>query len=442
MMTDRTTRIGDLTPNGRLHRTVKECKVFTADADNADLVEEQRVQYWIENAVYCGYLHAFSISEYNSENIKFLMAVEEFRDHLAADISIWEDKSWSKLDARLDIEGHVNVALRNRRASYLRVSEKSDGTEIDWDYLASNNLGEWRSTKLNQEAVIKHIRQIWEAFFGTTATHEICIDVGMRARTVFRLRHIRQYGMNAFDEATTDPIKTVERDLLPRFLSSQFYREMKARLKQVQTLPDADTFHIDPPRSSAVARMDVRSETLLEELEKIPLSEIVEDSIMYEALKRYLTSIFATELLLCARCVARYKELWSEHARSPAMSTSARIRSGPRSKALPPPPPGVADLAWKIYAYFIADNSAYEVALSHRRRRQILQGLAAPTADMFDRMQVYNVMGLKDHQLRFYVSDCFRELPLVIANEQNTRKPEEKVLGERRKTAACFSFIM
>jgi hypothetical protein len=390
----------------------------------------------------------------------FLMAIEGFHDHLAMDQAIWDPSPWSELDARLDIEKHVNAALHSRRTSYMSMTDR-DENNINWDSMASDK-GKWKSTVLTREAVIKHIRQIWDAFFGKTASFEICIDARMRARTVFRLRNIHLYGMHAFDEATTDPMKTVKKDLLPRFLASQFYRDMKERLKQIEYLPEADTFHIDPPRSSAVAAMDMSSPTVVQDLESVPLSQIIEDSIMYDALKSYLTSIFASELLLCARCVARYKELWSEHTPPPA---GARSRSEARLTVLAPP--GVADLAWVIYAYFIADNSAYEVSLSHRRRRQILQDLAEPTAVMFDRMQAYNIMGLKDHQIRFYASEYFKSIPQTILKEQGTKTshmhmPHMQVLEKeappsiqhtasgsvvvgrvpRRKAPSCFSFLM
>ena len=97
-----------------------------------------------------------------------------------------------------------------------------------------------------------------------------------------------------------------------------------------------------------------------------------------------------------------YRELWADHA----------------SQKLPGPPPGALDAAWKIYAYFLAEGSAFEVSLSHRRRKQILQHLAAPTEDMFERVQIYNIMGLKDHQQRFYSSLFFTELPVAINRER------------------------
>ena len=48
-----------------------------------DEVEIREADFWIDNPIRCGYLHAFCEFEYNSENIKFLIAIDQFRDNLA-----------------------------------------------------------------------------------------------------------------------------------------------------------------------------------------------------------------------------------------------------------------------------------------------------------------------------------------------------------------------
>ena len=145
----------------------------------------------------------------------------------------------------------------------------------------------------------------------------------------------------------------------------------------------------------------------------------------------YLTSIFATELLFCARSVVWYRELWSDHA----------------STKLPGPPPGAMDAAWKIYAYFLAEGSAFEVSLSDRRRKQILQLLASPTEDMFDRVQTYNIMGLKDHQQRFYTTSYFTDVPAAISSERGRFRLSDKAMSSSSLSTAnkgrstCFPFL-
>jgi hypothetical protein len=43
---------------------------------------QQTLDYWINNPIQCGYLRAFCESEYNAENIAFVMDVDAFRDNL------------------------------------------------------------------------------------------------------------------------------------------------------------------------------------------------------------------------------------------------------------------------------------------------------------------------------------------------------------------------
>ena len=56
------------------------------------------------------YLHAFSIAEYNSENVKFAMEVSHFADHLAVDRAAFPSTPWRDVDRELCIDEHAVVA--------------------------------------------------------------------------------------------------------------------------------------------------------------------------------------------------------------------------------------------------------------------------------------------------------------------------------------------
>jgi len=75
---------------------------FDAEAAAQKLLE-RRAQFWIEKPIHCGYIHAFSMSEYNSENVKFLMAIVDFQEHLDLDPTAWTGGTWQEIDARLGI---------------------------------------------------------------------------------------------------------------------------------------------------------------------------------------------------------------------------------------------------------------------------------------------------------------------------------------------------
>ena len=87
---------------------------FDAEAAAQKLLE-RRAQFWIEKPIHCGYIHAFSMSEYNSENVKFLMAIVDFQEHLDLDPSAWTGGTWQEIDRRLGI---IHNLSRNNLPSF------------------------------------------------------------------------------------------------------------------------------------------------------------------------------------------------------------------------------------------------------------------------------------------------------------------------------------
>jgi len=218
--------------------------MLSLSAADEESIMEQRVSYWIGKPIHAGYLLSFSVREHSSENIRFLIAVEEFRNHLGADPAAWDGvrdgESWQDIDRRMGIGAALaGIQQRSgRRTSYVTASE--DETKSgqraaaatfapNWDYIARDT--KWTSTTLQKDAVLKHLRAIWDTYCAANAQYEICIDKDMLARTGFRLRNVHQYGPLIFEEATIDPTKTVKKDVLPRFLTSALYRDLKTRLK-------------------------------------------------------------------------------------------------------------------------------------------------------------------------------------------------------------------
>ena len=282
-----------------------------------ELIHEQQVAHWISLPIHAGYLLSYAVSEHSSENIRFLIAVDEYRDHLSADMAAWDDvrsgNSWQDVDNRLSIDEALGVGQRTgRRASYATADETKTGSRVaanfepNWDYIARDT--KWTSTMLQKDAVLKHVRAIWERYCAASSPYEICIDKAMLARTGFRLRNVHHYGPLVFEEATIDPSKTVKKDMLPRFLASACYRDLKTRLqvrrplgkrlsshthpclllpRALQTykvLPAADTFEVQAPRNSEVVKLDACDATL-GLLRDIPFERFVRDYVLYAAIK-------------------------------------------------------------------------------------------------------------------------------------------------------------
>ena len=123
-----------------------------------------------------------------------------------------------------------------------------------------------------------------------------------------------------------DPLKTVNKDVLPRFLVSGFYHDFQMRMASVKLLPPAKDLVVHGPVSALSLNLDMDVATL-EEIKKVPWRC---DRVLYEAFKDYLTSIVAVELLLCVRKIANYQQLWTE-ARS-----SGTLENHPCAFGTPP----------------------------------------------------------------------------------------------------------
>ena len=153
-----------------------------------------------------------------------------------------------------------------------------------------------------------------------------------------------------------------------------------------------------------------------DDIRKIPWKN---DRILYQAFHDYLKSIFAVELVYCVRSIVVYQQLWTDKKKSGMNHTEGKV--GDRDvhhEEKDEDPPSFDDAAWKIYSYFVASGSVYEVSVSSRRRREIQQHLATPTIDMFDRLQEQTYTAIGHHLDRFYTSNFFQSLPDVIRQEQ------------------------
>ena len=61
------------------------------------------IENLIGNPICCGYLLKFCQSQFNSENLNFLLEVDEFRDTFGIDIDVWLD-TWKEVDERVNFD--------------------------------------------------------------------------------------------------------------------------------------------------------------------------------------------------------------------------------------------------------------------------------------------------------------------------------------------------
>lgn len=287
-------------------------------------VDTHDIHNLIENPLSCGYLLSFCEYEFNAENIKYITEINSFRDSFRIDRVAWS-KPYEQIDQELKGIPESEISL------------------------------EWPSEYLSESAVKEKVQKIHSQYIHPDAESQICFPHTVLQRTEWRIHHINIYGPETFEESLIDPIKTMKRDILPRFLRSNFFTEMTARLKSIETLPASSDLEIpDPPNSLVFNSIDEIPPT-----RRFHLKEIVENRLLYGKFLTYLQKCFCSENLICYRMVTLFEE-----------------------KIIAKQP--VANIAWDIYRFFVAEGSAYEISIEYSNRKSIMLQLAKPNIDTFD----------------------------------------------------------
>lgn len=177
----------------------------------------------------------------------------------------------------------------------------------------------------------------------------------MLERTTQRIKRVNIYGPQTFEESLVDPLKTLKRDILPRFLRSSLFDEMNMRLGSVERLPTAGELATPVPPS----RLNFNNLEELPHDRRFHLKEVVENQHLYQSFLKYTQKCFCSENLICYRMVTLFEE---------------------RIEAKQP----CQDLAWDIFRYFVAEGSAYEISIEFAKRKAIMLELAKPKHDTFE----------------------------------------------------------
>lgn len=322
-------------------------------ASSADMCADERkeisfdVDVLVDDPIRLGYLLAFCESQYCVENVSFIIEVQRFKDIFSVDTAVWGPKTWRQIDSDINL------------------SSLPPCSKVSVDFSSSLRCTDWPSTSVLAEHVEAQMRSMWETFFSETAPSQICVPAKIFDNTVKRLKKISTYGPEVFGEAMIDPLKTLKRDIVPRFLSSDIYRDMCTRLSSLYMLPTATDLRVDPPEGCPVCSgMDEND--ILGSLESLDLLDMISDKILYEHFLTYLRSIVASENILCARMIDVFKSKTAV-GKSVRWPASGGVESdGPTTLPVPPSRKqsigsDSVDMAWQIYLYFVATGSAFEV---------------------------------------------------------------------------------
>jgi len=191
-----------------------------------------------------------------------------------------------------------------------------------------------------------------------------------------------------------------------RFLACRFLE----RTQESFSLPSGDTFTVRKPRGSKLLSWPIEKITS-ENLRKLTVDEVVHDIYLYLAFLEFLRSIYSSENLLCLRAMSVFHCFWVD-------TTKPLDRFGY--------PEGTEEGGWRVYRYFIAVGSAFEVSVPDRLRKDIMLCLARPTIHMFDALEKLTQNNLKHLLQQFYRSKFFDGLADRIIADRNMQESHSK----------------
>lgn len=115
----------------------------------------------IRNPLKCSYLLEFCESEYSGESMKFIVAVEKFKDSLSVDAEAW--KYADNLDIKA-IDSMVGIGCD---------TNSENGVELGSELYVGDEE-KWPSKKVIFEAALQDVRNIWNTFLSNDSKNQIC----------------------------------------------------------------------------------------------------------------------------------------------------------------------------------------------------------------------------------------------------------------------------
>ena len=383
------------------------------------------VEQLIHNPIQTSYFLKFCKQEYSEENLEFVMAVQKYSDNLTT-----RDKNgWSAGKTMDDLDAEAGV-LRDPELIY----------DIDLEKFYADNQASttWPSRIVIRDWVEKDVVRLWNKYLSNDSPNQICMPSKVLINTIKRLKLLHIYGPRVFDETLIDPQKTLGRDILPRFANSPVYQDMRKRLTGLLDLPESNMLEAPSPDLSRITPARCAF---------LNISTAMEDRLVYDELLAYMQSLYASENILATRMIRVYRAMWANEnvgihglgvsskpakpvsgAPTAAASTTTVFKSVKTAEDMQ----AINDFGWRVYNYFIAPGSAFEVCISIRQSKDIMWKLAIPTADMFDKAEQSALVTLRDHFNAFKRSKWF---PVLIEKAQQKCDDEE---AARIKAAGCF----
>ena len=304
----------------------------------------------LQNPVTAGYLLIFCQSQFNAENVSFIMEVDDFRDQFLCDGELWD----------------------NTPPSSSSSSSSSDGPEAPWPSGA------------DRVTVECGMKEIYNRYLSDDSSTQVASSKEIQQRTRQRMQLVHLYGPSVFEEACLDPIKTMTKDILPRFLQSNIYRRMVEDVATCDPPPPAADLKVPPPGSRLLTSASLDH---FYDSRRFTLDEIISCLQLYNVFLAFLRRRVCAENLICVRMIAIFQE---------------QMRAGDTVDG--------QRTALNIYRYFVAPRSAFEVSLHHGKRKQVMYDIAQPKINTFDYVQRSTHEQLKVHFDQFAQTPEYAQL--------------------------------
>ena len=349
---------------------------------------DNTINGFLANPIQSGYLLKFSQSEFNAENLIYVLEIDRFKD-LCSDSKAWNnDLSYKLIDMNIENFGSV------------------EKTEKDLVLGGACTEGSWPSTKIPISSFIEHVKMIWDKFLSHSAATQICMHAAVFSNTVHRLEYLHLYGHKVFDETLIDPIKTLNADVCPRFLTSQHYKNMSRRLQELYPLPAKDKLQIRLPHRALCADWDDEKITV-ENLRAVNMYDLFHDRLLYGEFLKYSKRMYSEENVYLTRAISIFKHYFDHGA------------------AIGEVPIEAEDQAWLLFRYFIAPGSVYEIGgLSQYRRKEIMLKMAHPEPEMFSQIERHLHRVVHDQYISFSSTYEFKSLPEKALEMKKTYQME------------------
>lgn len=353
-------------------------------SEATDLLQKDSVDYVLHDPLSSGFLSKYCDAHFCSENMRFIVDIDRYEDQFHRDKKSWPKKHWRELDIELNI---ANKTVEMKNADY-NFDESFFFPLINGEYITTQD---WPSTVITRDSIQEMVIQIWETYLAKDAKYWICISLNILLNTIQRIKYVHLYGKEVFEEALIDPVKTIHRDIYPRFVTAEEFRLMKQYIASTESLPNASKLKLAKPPSIIFTRYNPRD---IERGEiRFTLQDLVEDHILYTEFLKYLEKIVSMENLLCLRAINIFKE--------------AIVSKSREEKA------SALDHAWTIYKFFVAAGSSYEISISYALRKDLMRKLADPTVNMFEAMEQSAFSALRTHYQTYTTTKEYQELGKV-----------------------------